>query len=259
MKTVPVTTNRAKRARRTSPQIFPWNHLPIEIRDKILSNLPLSYVFIHQTTFPHEAPSNFADRVTALYPLWRAWLHSPLEVRNTVQYRTLQSRKACTPLQFVSLERLILGGSQLSGCLTPAIGEFSHNLKVLHLDDNYLTQLPLQLQKCQKLLLLDCSNNRFSQFPPAACRLQNLTYILFARNQLLTHIPDAIADLPKLMTVSFDYCAISKLPISFIQKMYQTDRFIAHIAGNPFPHGYLLALCERLPSLKRRLGSSMVQ
>lgn len=66
-----------------------------------------------------------------------------------------------------------------------------------------LTELPLEiLELAESLEILDLSGNQLSELPQELTQLTNLR-IIFASNNLFTHLPDVLGSLPKLEMVGF--------------------------------------------------------
>ena len=244
----------------TAPAKFPWTSLPSDLRHLILSHVPLDELLCStQSLFPLTAPSLLDARIRALRPLWRAWLDSPITVRNPPPFRTRLARRLCTPAEFVRLPRLVLGGTRLAGTLTPAVAELGPHLRVLHLDDNALTALPPALRRCRNLQLLDCSANRFEELPCVVLDLPDLQYLSFAQNPRLRAIPPHVADMPTVKALSFFMCALTHIPQRVVDKAVATADFSLNVSGNCFPRRYLITICDRFPAFKSKLTHVMVQ
>lgn len=236
-------------------QKFPWEALPKDIKINILRRISIPELITEtQKAFVNDAPSEIDFRIRRLEPFHKLWIDSPIAVRNTMPYRSKAARKACTPIEFCKLERLILGSSRLSGCLSPAIAEFAPTLKVLHLNDNNLDSLPDEIALCEKLLLLDCSNNNFTTFPKITVKISSLKHLVFSNNKQLNSIPPQINSLINLNTISLYKCALTELPAELVALVIAADRFSINVASNNFPKGYLADLCQARPSLRSRLA-----
>ena len=234
---------------------FPWEALPKDIKINILRRIPIPELLTEiQQAFVHDAPSEIDFRIRRLQPFYKLWINSPIAVRNTMPYRSKAAREACTPIEFCKLERLILGSSRLSGCLSSAIVEFAPTLKVLHLNDNNLDSLPDEITLCQKLLLLDCSNNNFASFPKLIVKIPSLKHLMFSNNKQLTSIPPEINSLINLNTISLYNCSLTTLPSELVALVIAADRFSLNVASNKFPKNYLADLCQVMPSLRPRLA-----
>lgn len=246
-------------ARRTNTMDkFPWHRLPADVQTQVLSYVPLPDMLSAVQLALPGAAGDAARRIAALQPLWEAWCESPMEVRNVIAYRPRAARLACTPAAFASLDRLILGSSALVR-LPAAVAELAHTVKVLHLDENLLSDLPPALARCKHLLLLDCSENRFQSIPEAVLHIPSLHYVLFSQNTTLSVIPDGLARMPGLRAVEFYNCALKRLPDSLVTLMVGCDNFLANLASNNFPRGYLANLCRQYPTFKRKLANALVE
>ncbi|TKF06998.1 leucine-rich repeat-containing protein kinase family protein [Vibrio kanaloae] len=77
-----------------------------------------------------------------------------------------------------------------------------NGIKRLQLSDG-LTEFPLEiLELADSLEILDLSGNQLSDLPVELSQLTNLR-IIFASNNLFTHLPDVLGTLPKLEMVGF--------------------------------------------------------
>ncbi|MFA0143964.1 leucine-rich repeat-containing protein kinase family protein [Vibrio kanaloae] len=77
-----------------------------------------------------------------------------------------------------------------------------NGIKRLQLSDG-LTELPLEiLELADSLEILDLSGNQLSDLPAELSQLTHLR-IIFASNNLFTHLPDVLGTLPKLEMVGF--------------------------------------------------------
>lgn len=232
---------------------FPWSCLPADVKTTIFSYVPLyDMLDSAQNVFP-EAPFDVDNRIRSLQPLWAAWVASPMEVRNVPRYRKRSDRLLCSPADFCRLERLVLGSSRFVGKLSAAVAELAYHLKVLHLDENHFTHLPLQIIRCQRLLLLDCSHNSFRSVPDFIVNIKSLKYLSFANNSYLTKLPQNLGSLLHIVSVNLQACALTSLPTSLISRVVSADKFYLHVTGNNFPPRYIERLVHTNPTFKRKL------
>ncbi|GLJ16795.1 hypothetical protein SUGI_0289310 [Cryptomeria japonica] len=86
--------------------------------------------------------------------------------------------------------RVDLAISDLSGTLSPRIGDLA-NLQYLHLFRNSLSgNLPTSLGKLKNLIALDLSGNKFSgKIPTSLAQLSNLRFLNLSNNQLSGPVP----------------------------------------------------------------------
>jgi hypothetical protein len=219
-----------------------WQDLSFDVKRRIWAFLRLDEMLhVVQVAMPsHDIQLDISIRICSLQPLHAAWIMSPMEMRNVPRYRTPESRRRVNPTEFVTLERLIIGHSNMSGMLTPAIAELASCLKVLHCDQNQLSDLPESLVLCTKLRVLDASENMFRSVPPCVLALPTLRVLSFSQNRLLgpTLPHNLIHKLPYLIRLGFYGCALVELPASLISFIADTsDTFFANVSYNPFPSG----------------------
>lgn len=234
---------------------FPWTLLPIDLRLKILYLLPLQELYRLQATYPEDLPQLVDTRVKELYPLYQAWIQSPIAVRNVTKYRARWQRVACQPLEFCQLDRLVAGSTELRHL--SHIGELAC-LKVLHVDDNRLFRLPKCIINCTNLLLLDLSNNRLRSFPVEIFALKQLRHLVVSLNPIEV-VPIDVCQLAQLRTLSCYACMLTELPDQLIEFVVARDEFLLNVSANRFERLYLMKLCERWPRFKRRLTHVMYE
>ncbi|KAG8384548.1 hypothetical protein BUALT_Bualt04G0129300 [Buddleja alternifolia] len=113
-----------------------------------------------------------------------------------------------------SSESLVIGlgtpSQNLSGTLSPSIGNLT-NLQIILLQNNNITGLiPSELGRLSKLQTLDLSNNIFSgKIPPSLGHLNSLQYMRLNNNSLSGEIPLSLADMTKLSLVDLSYNNLS--------------------------------------------------
>ncbi|GAB0493944.1 hypothetical protein MMPV_005232 [Pyropia vietnamensis] len=245
----------------SSPNVFPLAQLPVDLFDLVLSYVPLADTFALQAAAPPRShlraltAANLSARIAALRPLHSAWVDSPLEHRNTPPYRSWCGRVAASPLEFVSLQRLVLGDVGLVR-LPASIGECA-NLEVLYLDDNDLTTLPTALRRCTRLRLLDVGGNRLSGgLPPVLAALPHLSVLSVSFNRHLGTLPDtddAWAAWPSLRRLGIGGCGLTSLPEGLLRVLDAADRGAANVSDNDWSRRYLEAhVFARYPSLRMK-------
>uniref|UniRef100_A0A0D9XTC6 Receptor kinase-like protein Xa21 n=1 Tax=Leersia perrieri TaxID=77586 RepID=A0A0D9XTC6_9ORYZ len=99
---------------------------------------------------------------------------------------------------------LRLGSSNLSGIISPSIGNLSF-LRELDLKDNYLSgKIPPELGRLRRLRWLDLSKNSLQGSIPAAIGvgMKMLEYLYLEENGLSGEIPGSLGELPSLQKLS---------------------------------------------------------
>lgn len=135
-----------------------------------------------------------------------------------------------------SSENLVVGlgspSQNLSGTLSPSIGNLT-NLQIILLQNNNITgSIPRELERLSKLQTLDLSNNLFTGgIPPYLGHLTNLQYMRLNNNSLSGEIPASLTNLSRLSLVDLSYNNLSGPVPRFPFKTY-------NIVGNPL-------ICER--------------
>ncbi|XP_050221204.1 protein NSP-INTERACTING KINASE 2-like [Mercurialis annua] len=118
-----------------------------------------------------------------------------------------------------SLDGLVTGlgapSQNLSGILSPSIGNLTNLQLVLLQNNNISGQLPYELGKLSKLKTLDLSNNFFnSQIPNTFSNLKNLQYLRLNNNSLYGAIPPSLANMSQLSFLDLSYNNLSApLPV----------------------------------------------
>ncbi|XP_010942232.1 protein NSP-INTERACTING KINASE 1 [Elaeis guineensis] len=121
----------------------------------------------------------------------------------------------CSPQDFV----ISLGTPSwnLSGTLSPSIGNLT-NLETLLLQNNSISgPLPAEIGKLSKLRTLELSNNRFSgEIPSSLGNLKSLQYLRLNNNSLSGPLPMSLAKITQLIVLDLSYNNLSgpvpKLP-----------------------------------------------
>ncbi|PKI75583.1 hypothetical protein CRG98_003984 [Punica granatum] len=107
-----------------------------------------------------------------------------------------------------SLDSLVIGlgtpSQNLSGTLSPSIGNLTNLQIVLLQSNNIRGPLPLELGKLSKLKTLDLSGNLFTgEVPSSLSHLTNLRYLKLNNNSLSGAFPSLLADMSQLDLLSF--------------------------------------------------------
>ena len=68
--------------------------------------------------------------------------------------------------------------------VSPSVGRLI-NLEVLSLDFNYISDLPISLEFCQKLSELTMTGNKFNLIPAVVLKLKNLKVLRISGNPLM--------------------------------------------------------------------------
>ncbi|XP_057448508.1 protein NSP-INTERACTING KINASE 3-like isoform X2 [Lotus japonicus] len=110
----------------------------------------------------------------------------------------------CSPDGFVSA--LGLPSQNLSGTLSPWIGNLT-NLQYVYLQNNSISgQIPAAIGSLEKLLTLDLSNNAFSgDIPNSLGDLKNLNYLRLNNNSLTGACPQSLSNIGGLTLVDLSY------------------------------------------------------
>ncbi|XP_057769871.1 protein NSP-INTERACTING KINASE 1-like [Salvia miltiorrhiza] len=135
-----------------------------------------------------------------------------------------------------SSQNLVIGlgspSQNLSGTLSPSIGNLT-NLQIILLQNNNITgPIPSELGRLLKLQTLDLSNNLFrGSIPPALGHLKILQYMRLNNNSLFGEIPMSLTNLTQLSLVDLSYNNLSGPVPRFPSKTF-------NVIGNPL-------ICER--------------
>ncbi|KVH92605.1 Concanavalin A-like lectin/glucanase, subgroup [Cynara cardunculus var. scolymus] len=113
-----------------------------------------------------------------------------------------------------SAESLVIGlgtpSQNLSGTLSPSIGNLT-NLHIVLLQNNNITgPIPPEIGKLKNLQTLDLSNNHFTnEIPSSLGHLNALQYMKLSNNSLSGPIPDSIASMTQLALVDLSFNNLS--------------------------------------------------
>ncbi|TVU33209.1 hypothetical protein EJB05_24999, partial [Eragrostis curvula] len=136
------------------------------------------------------------------------------------------SMVTCSPDGFVV--SLQMANNELSGTLSPSIGNLSH-LQTMSLQNNRISgQIPPEIGKLTNLNALDLSGNQFvGDIPSSLGQLTRLNYLRLDRNNLSGQIPVDVARLPGLTFLDLSFNNFS----GPVPKIYAHDY---SLAGNRF-------------------------
>lgn len=135
-----------------------------------------------------------------------------------------------------SSQNLVIGigspSQNLSGALSPSIGNLT-NLQIILFQNNNITgQIPAELGRLLKLQTLDLSNNLFTgSVPPSLGNLKTLQYMRLNNNSLSGEIPMSLTNMTHLSLVDLSYNNLSSPVPQFPSKTF-------NVIGNPL-------ICER--------------
>ncbi|XP_049932899.1 protein NSP-INTERACTING KINASE 1-like isoform X2 [Nymphaea colorata] len=130
-----------------------------------------------------------------------------------------------------SAENLVVGlgapSQNLSGTLSPSIGNLT-NLQVILLQNNNISgPMPPELGKLLNLHTLDLSNNLFTgPVPESLGQLTNLKYLRLNNNSLSGSFPSSLADIEKLAFLDMSFNNLSGPVPKFPARTF-------NIVGNP--------------------------
>ncbi|XP_073292938.1 protein NSP-INTERACTING KINASE 1-like isoform X1 [Primulina huaijiensis] len=130
-----------------------------------------------------------------------------------------------------SSESLVIGigapSQNLSGTLSPSIGNLT-NLQIILMQNNNITgPIPTELGRLTKLQTLDLSSNYFNGIiPPPLGHLQSLQYMRLNNNSLSGEIPMSLANMTQLSLLDLSYNNLSGPVPRFLYKTF-------NIIGNP--------------------------
>ncbi|XP_031397386.1 protein NSP-INTERACTING KINASE 1-like isoform X1 [Punica granatum] len=130
-----------------------------------------------------------------------------------------------------SLDSLVIGlgtpSQNLSGTLSPSIGNLTNLQIVLLQSNNIRGPLPLELGKLSKLKTLDLSGNLFTgEVPSSLSHLTNLRYLKLNNNSLSGAFPSLLADMSQLDLLDLSYNNLSGSVSKILSKSF-------NILGNP--------------------------
>ncbi|KAK3152586.1 hypothetical protein QOZ80_2BG0161010 [Eleusine coracana subsp. coracana] len=132
------------------------------------------------------------------------------------------SMVTCSPDGFVV--SLQMANNELSGTLSPSIGNLSH-LQTMSLQNNRISgQIPPEIGKLTNLNALDLSGNQFvGDIPSSLGQLTRLNYLRLDRNNLSGQIPVDVAKLPGLTFLDLSFNNLS----GPVPKIYAHDYSLA--------------------------------
>ncbi|GMN38896.1 hypothetical protein TIFTF001_008118 [Ficus carica] len=94
----------------------------------------------------------------------------------------------------------------LSGTLSPSIGNLTFLQSVLLQNNNISGSIPSEIVRLQKLDTIDLSNNNFTgQFPIDLFRMRSLQYLRLDNNSLSGTIPPSLANMTQLTFIDLSY------------------------------------------------------
>ncbi|XP_041007376.1 protein NSP-INTERACTING KINASE 1-like isoform X1 [Juglans microcarpa x Juglans regia] len=130
-----------------------------------------------------------------------------------------------------SAESLVIGlgtpSQNLSGTLSPSIGNLKNLQIVLLQNNNIKGPIPAELGKLSKLHTLDLSNNFFSgEIPTTLGHLRSLQYMRLNNNSLSGAFPMSLANMTQLAFLDLSYNSLSGPVPRFPAKTF-------NIVGNP--------------------------
>ncbi|KAF7808968.1 protein NSP-INTERACTING KINASE 2 [Senna tora] len=110
----------------------------------------------------------------------------------------------CSPDRFV----IALGfpSQNISGTLSPSIGNLTNLQTVLLQDNNISGPIPSEIGRLPKLETLDLSDNSFSgQLPDSFSLMKNLHYLRLNNNSITGEIPSSLANMTQLAFLDISY------------------------------------------------------
>ncbi|GAB4828966.1 histidine kinase osmosensor [Ancistrocladus abbreviatus] len=130
-----------------------------------------------------------------------------------------------------SSDSLVIGlgtpSQNLSGTLSPSIGNLT-NLQIILLQNNNITgRIPVEIGSLSELQTLDLSNNFFTgEIPTSLSHMRSLKYLRLNNNSLSGAIPYALANMTQLTFMDLSYNNLSGPVPRFQAKTFS-------IVGNP--------------------------
>ncbi|TQD75203.1 hypothetical protein C1H46_039244 [Malus baccata] len=130
-----------------------------------------------------------------------------------------------------SLDGLVIGlgtpSQNLSGTLSPSIGNLT-NLQLVTFQDNHITgTIPAELGRLQKLQTLDLSSNLLNgEIPSTLSHLKSLQYMRLNNNTLSGAIPSSFANMTQLAFLDMSYTNLSGPVPRFPARTF-------NVVGNP--------------------------
>ncbi|XVF20535.1 hypothetical protein REPUB_Repub12eG0008600 [Reevesia pubescens] len=163
-----------------------------------------------------------------------------------------------------SPESLVIGlatpSQNLSGTLSPSIGNLT-NLQIVLLQNNNITgSIPSELGKLSKIQTLDLSDNSFTgEIPTSLGNLRSLQYMRINNNSLSGACPVSLANLSQLTFLDLSYNNLSGPIPRFATKTFSIvgNPLICATGSEPECHGMtLMPMSMNLNSSQAALPSS---
>ncbi|CAL9111042.1 unnamed protein product [Musa textilis] len=174
------------------------------------------------------SPKGVNDEVQALMGI-KASLKDPHSVLENWDQDSVDpcswTMVTCSP------ENLVIGlgtpSQNLSGTLSPSIGNLT-NLQIILLQSNNISgPVPQEIARLSKLKTLDLSNNYFTgEIPTSIGHLSSLRYLRLNNNSLCGAVPLSLTNLTQLAFLDLSYNNFSGPTPSFAAKTF-------NIVGNP--------------------------
>ncbi|KAK8947098.1 Protein NSP-INTERACTING KINASE 3 [Platanthera zijinensis] len=164
-----------------------------------------------EVTFSSLSPSGINYEVVALMAI-KVELNDPYNVLENWDMNSVDPCSwrmvTCSPDGYVSA--LGLPSQNLSGILSPGIGNLT-NLQSVLLQNNAISgSIPAVLGKLEKLQTLDLSSNKFSgNIPDSLGGLKNLNYLRLNNNSLTGLCPVSLSDLEGLTLLDLSFNNLS--------------------------------------------------
>ncbi|MED6172348.1 histidine kinase osmosensor [Stylosanthes scabra] len=115
---------------------------------------------------------------------------------------------SCSSDRFVVT--LAIPSQNLSGTLSPSIGNLTNLQTVLLQENNITGPIPSEIGKLQKLQTLDLSENTFTgQLPDSLSHMSGLQYLRLNNNSLYGAIPSSLANMSHLAFLDISYNNLS--------------------------------------------------
>ncbi|GJT56979.1 protein NSP-interacting kinase 2 [Tanacetum coccineum] len=124
-----------------------------------------------------------------------------------------------------SNDKLVIGlgspSQNLSGYLSPSIGNLTNLQTVLLQNNRILGPLPFELGRLPKLQTLDLSNNMFTgEIPSSLANIKSLQYLRLNNNSFTGPIPEALANMTQLTFLDLSYNNLSGPVPKFLAKTF---------------------------------------
>nr|CAD1826664.1 unnamed protein product [Ananas comosus var. bracteatus] len=168
----------------------------------------------------------------------------------------------CSPANLVvSLE---IANANLSGSLSPSIGNLT-NLETLFLENNNISgQIPQEIGRLRKLKTLDLSNNHLTgEIPLSLGQLESLQYLRLNNNSLSGAFPFSSSNFPQLFFLDLSY---NNLSGSIPESLAKTFNFVGNplicataseqdchgtVVAVPMPMSYNVNMSQSTPLLRK--------